>query len=52
MAVLSIKLHHRETPARIIRSRTAIEAQPLRSEGVPFRIANGKSQIPNMKSAI
>mgnify|MGYP001221449334 CR=1 FL=1 len=38
--------------AWIIRRVAAIEAKPFRSEGVPFVIANGKSQIPNMKSEI
>jgi hypothetical protein len=28
------------------------EVQPLRSEGMPFGIANAKSQIPKMKSVI
>jgi hypothetical protein len=29
-----------------------IEVQPFRNEGMPFGMANSKSQIPNMKSAI
>ena len=42
----------RQALDRMIRGATAIEAKPLRSEGLPIEIANGKSQIANMKSAI
>jgi hypothetical protein len=38
--------------ARIIRGVAVIKAKPFRSEDMPFGIANGKSQIPNMKSEI
>ena len=38
--------------ARIIRGKTAIEVHPFRNEGMPFGIANGKSQIPDRKSEI
>jgi hypothetical protein len=37
---------------RIIHAAEPIEAQPFRSEGMPFGIANAKSQIPKMKSGI
>ena len=38
--------------ARITRGKTATEVQPFRNEGMPFGMANSKSQIPDMKSEI
>jgi hypothetical protein len=38
--------------ARIIHAAEPIEAQPFRSEGMPFGIAHAKGQIPDLPSAI